>query len=215
MSNDRPQPRVLSRIDRDFEASPTLWPPSWIAAVWIALLGLTAFAYIATTGGWRPGVEAELATSSRFRGELLAGALLFSLAVSAAARLSIPGLDNAARWRLVLGCSVGLWLALFAWGVHEPHVEPSMLGKRPGCQFEVALFGFLGALLLLPALSRRLSLAPRLTGAVLLGSGALVSNLAMQVGCMIEPWHALTHHAAPVIALAFVGALIGPRVFRI
>ena len=39
-----------------------------------------------------------------------------------------------------------------------------------------------------------------------------VPALAMQLGCMYEPWHGLSLHLAPALVTAALGALVGWRI---
>jgi len=51
-------------------------------------------------------------------------------------------------------------------------------------------------------------------GAVLGAAAGAIPGLLMQLACMYLPEHALTHHVAPVAALAALGAVLGPLVLR-
>ena len=208
--------KLMMAIDRveSSGAPPALHRPSRVALAWLGAIWLAVAAYVAFTGGWRPGVDAEIAGSVRFASQLAVGLAISGIAAIGALRLSIPGLSNQAHWRLVMLSLAALWLSLFAWDALQPHVEPSMLGKRPGCYREVVAVGLFGSLALLPSLLRRRPMAPRLSAALLFGGATWVSTIAMQVACMVEPFHALTHHVAPAIGMLALGAVVGPLLFR-
>ena len=134
--------------------------------------------------------------------------------MAAALRLGIPGPGH---W---FPRSVGAFALLLAWvgayfyGLASPALEPSMLGKREGCYLQVLLFG-LPPMALGLVMIRRLVAFDRAAAGALAGAAAgAVPGLLMQAGCMYVPEHILTHHIAPIAALALSGAALGSWVWR-
>ncbi len=194
-------------------------PPRRLASVRVAALGwLAASALVVAvvtlaSGPLRPGVFAQLAGEPGFALELALGLSLSALAGLGLMRLRIPGLAagvRAARPALALGFA---WIAVLA--IQLVALEPaSTLGARALCWLQVLLFS-------LPPLAGALALARRAaplergwTGLLAgLAAGSLPA-LAMQLGCMDEPLHALIAHLGPVLLVAAAGATLGPLVLR-
>ena len=181
--------------------------------VWLVASHASVFALTWATGPFRPGaVEALLVP--RFGLETALGLGSIALAGLAALSLGIPGLASR-RTRIGIALtSLGLWLGVFALALLEPALEPTMAGKREGCEHQTLLFG-LPPLLLGLALLRSLAPLDRArTGALLGAAAGAIPAALMQLACMYDPTHALTHHVAPVLGVVALGALLGPIALR-
>ena len=201
----------IDALVADLAPTPTLVGPGVAALCWQLAAGALVFAWFALTGGFRPGVLDQLASSPAFA---LESALAVGLAIAAAVgalRLSIPGLGRAPVWGLAMLALFGLWAGSFALGFVAPHVEPSMIGKRPRCYAELLALGALATLAVLPLARRRMALASRTALAGFAGSGVVWLALAMQLACMYDPWHAFSHHLLPVVTWVAAAFLVGPR----
>ena len=181
----------------------------WLVVSWGLVVGL-----VLADAPLRPDVAEQLRTSPRFLLETLLGLGAGALAMGAALRLGIPSPGN---W---LGRAGPAWALLFVWvgaylyGLSSPSLEPSMLGKREGCYLQVLFFG-LPPLVLGLVMMRRLASFDRWASGALVGAAAgAIPGLLMQAGCMYVPEHILTHHIAPIGALAVVGAIAGSIALR-
>jgi hypothetical protein len=181
---------------------------------WLALsVTLVAMATL-VTGPLRPGALAQLVSDPGFTFDLLLGAVVAVLAVVGLMRLRIPGAASGRRVGLpVLALLVG-WGGFQLLESLAPPVAASALGARSLCWLQVLLFA-LPPLAVALAIARRAAPLERAwTGlAAGLAAGAL-SALAMQIGCMDEPLHALVAHLGPVLLVAAVGAGLGRLVLR-
>lgn len=198
------------------ELRPVRWPgrvAPWLV-LWTLLSGSMVMGFTLWTGPLRPGALGQLVHHPQFLAESLLG-LAAGLAVAyAALHLGRPGAAGS-RLRVLGALGLGVtWALAFVVGWSFPALEPSMLGKRMGCELQTLWFS-LPPLALGIAILRRFAPLDRAFAGALLGaaSGALPA-LAMQLACMYDPTHALTHHLAPVLGVAALGALLGPLGLR-
>ena len=205
---------LIRRLASELQPANRLRAPSVLAALW--LLGSWAFVVAATlvAAPMRPTFAQQLVSVPRFAGETLLGVGSGVLAIGVAFALGVPG-PGSTRARVTLAfAGIGLWAAAYGYGLIDPTLEPSMLGKRPYCSVEVFVYGLpvlVGGLLLL----RRLApLARATTGAVVGAAAGAIPALLMQLACMYIPAHILGFHIAPIAALVVVGALLGPISLR-
>jgi hypothetical protein len=100
------------------------------------------------------------------------------------------------------------WLAQYVFGLAEPALEPSELGKRAFCSMEVIAYS---APLILVALFfvRRLYPLSFVRAALSVGLAAgMMPALYMQLACMYEPVHILSFHLLPGLSMALAAAAI-------
>jgi hypothetical protein len=101
------------------------------------------------------------------------------------------------------------WIALFLYGMHDPALAASMRGKRDYCFFETLAYSLPIALVLLMMLKRGCASdsfwAGTMTG---LAAAALPAGL-MQLACVYEPNHILSHHILPIFIIGLVFAVLG------
>jgi hypothetical protein len=180
----------------------------WLAVVIISALGLTW-----VFGAFRPGVVAQLGAHPRFLVEILLGLAAAAALAHGAFRTALPAPGSAIAPLLPAAGLLLAWVALHLYGYLDPALAPSMAGKREHCEWQAFLFG-LPALLAGCWLLRRWWPRGAASGAALgLAAGAMPA-LLMQLACMYEPHHMLTHHLGPGLALGPVGALIGAVALR-
>ena len=205
---------AIEMLVADLEPALPLPSPEKVAAAWAGTLGLVAVGLLVATGGFRPNLVDQLSVSIPFLIEIALSLAAVIVAIVVALRLSVPGRTGPGPAALQIGSVTLLWLGTFLWSGLAPHLEHSMLGKRPGCELEVLAFGVIGSVAGLPGLRRRLPVAPRTTLAAFgLGAGLLWA-LLMQVGCMYEPWHGFVHHALPALSVGGIGFLAGGVALR-
>lgn len=182
---------------------------TWLGVSWIFVTTL-----ILATGPMRPGVVDQLLGSPRFLLESFGGLAAGVLTIFAALRLGIPGPAPLAHRAAPPLLMLGAWILAYVYGLWDPSLELSMLGKREECYLQVFLYGGpplgLGLFML-----RRLAPFSRVATGMLLGAAAgAIPALLMQMACMYIPEHILTAHIGPNGVLALVGALAGPLVMR-
>ena len=183
-------------------------------ALWLLGSALLSTAIVMFDGPFRAGFTEQLLQSPRFLAEFLLGvAAIVSLGV-AGLRLAIPDirpLHQRVGWPLLV---LTAWLALMAYGLHNPSLPFSMEGKRPLCLFESALVGIPGLMWGLYMVRRWWPLHGAWSGLLLgLASGAMPA-LLMHLACMYSPTHVLLYHLLPGLSLGAPGALAGALLLR-
>lgn len=178
------------------------------SALWLLALVLLGLVFTAVSGPFRSGVAAQLAGSPRLLAEVVTGVLAIAALAHASFRSALPTPVPAGRQLLPAFALLGLWVGLHLYGFVDPPVAPSMAGKREHCEWQSFLFG-LPALLIGCWALRRWWPRGAVSGAALgLAAGALPA-LLMQIACMYEPHHILTHHLLPGLSLGPLGAVLG------
>lgn len=194
---------LIDALKRDLKPSRPRLSLLLVGALWLCSSVLWVSGVGLSLGPMRPGVAESLAQHPLFLLEMLLGAGAVLTLAASAFRAAVPGRRGRGLELVGLGLLVS-WVGFFLLGDVVVVLEPSMLGKREHCELEAYLLGLPPALLLLVLQHRRYPLEP--ARAALLGTtaAALLPALFMQLGCMYEPSHILTHHVAPVAVTALV-----------
>ena len=210
----RSRSELIRELSQELDPAPRLRGPFQLALLW--WVGAWIFVVVATIAvqPMRPGFTNQLLASPRFAGETLLGIAAGALAIGTAFALGIPGW-GAPRRRIVLALGLlALWVGTYFYGLVDPALEPSMLGKRALCFAEVLIYGvpiLVAGLLLL----RRLAPLGRWSTGLVTGAAAgAIPGLLMQLACLYIPSHILIFHLAPALALALVGSLAGRVLLR-
>ncbi len=180
----------------------------WLAAVAISV---AAMLYRAP---FRPGVWEQLLSTPRFALETVLGVLATMLLARAAFELSVP---DSRRQRTYLSLAIGvvvLWLAQFGIGFVDPALPPSMLGKRHECYNEALLISTPLTVAFVLAMRRLFVLQPIKSGCIAGLAAGTIPAVLMQLACMHEPWHNVSHHIAPVFAAGAAGGILGVLLLR-
>ena len=180
------------------------------ALVWIAFAWLGAILVTLAVGPLRPGALRQLANHPAFLLESLLGLASGGLLALAAFALCIPGERSLRRALPAVGL-LALWVGSYVYALVDPALPASMLGKRPGCELQVVILSTPLLGLGLWRARRLAPLYPVLSGALLGAAAGAIPGLLMQLACMYMPAHTLSHHVAPVFALAALGAWLGKR----
>ena len=206
--------RLIRQLVED--AAPVPW---WrrapvLTGLWLVVT--IAYVLVATAyhGPFRPGSLQQLIQSPMFLLETVVAGLAAITVAHFAFALGIPAGASLRKVLTVSTLAVLGWLAFYAYGLWEPALEPSMAGKRHLCYREVMVLSLPPLLLGLVLLRRLYPTRGFAAGAVLGAAAGLVPAITMQFACMYLVDHILTHHVAPVGAVALVGGLLGAIAFR-
>lgn len=155
---------------------------------------------------FRDNVITQLLTTPRFALETVLGFLSVSLLAYCAIKSSVPGSLSRPIFWLTVSVTVS-WIGHISFGLYVPALEPSMAGKRPQCYFEALYYSVPASIVLNALVLRRYTLTPFSSGLLAGASAGLVTALMMQVACMYDAYHGLTHHLIPAAAVALVSAV--------
>lgn len=176
---------------------------------WLWLLG--SIVWVVGVGAFLDPMRStsieQLVSAPRFSLEMGLGALAALISTRAAFALAVPGAATPrVIWLAVLG--VSLWLVALVWTFVTPSVEPSMFGKRESCEWEAYLLS-VPPILLGVLLQKRGTVLNPVAASTMIGlTAGLLPALFMQMACMIDPWHSLSHHAGPMLVVTVAAALV-------
>jgi hypothetical protein len=198
---------LISSLSRDLEPTSPAPNVNALAMAWFVLSASYVVVMTHLLGPTRPGAFSQLFTEPRFLAESLLGVLAIIWISLVAFRAAVPAAltRNFAAAGLIL---MSLWLAQYVYGLVNPALEPSMLGKRGHCYIETMVYSIppiLAALFLI----RRLYPLRFIRTSMSLGLAAgMLPALYMQLACMYEPLHILTLHILPGLAMVLMAAVI-------
>ena len=198
---------LIASLSRDLAPVSRAPNVNRLAMAWF--LSSAAYVVVMThlLGPIRPGAFSQLVSEPRFLLESLLGLLAIAWASLVAFRAAVPAAltRRFATLGLVL---MSLWLAQYVFGLINPALEPSTLGKRGHCYLETMVYA-LPPILIALFLVRRLYPLRYIRTSMSIGLAAgMLPALYMQLACMYEPSHILTLHVLPGLAMALIGAAV-------
>lgn len=175
----------------------------WFVISWIYVVTLSLF-----LGPLRTGALNTLATNPQFAFESILGFVSGALFCTIAFQESIPGLHR--KWLVHLSFLTALlWVACYTVGLSFPAIDPSRIGKRAHCVLEAYLYSVppmaIGYLLIY----QRFPLHSIRAGVFIGISAGMLPALFMQISCMYDPLHILTHHLGPASVVIILGMILG------
>ena len=201
MSKDQEQ--LIDRLVGEMGgATRRAMPPLTIAWLWFSAAVLLCAGVMHVLQPFRAGWLEQVLTVPLYSLEVTAGLLALALLSVAVFKSAVPGERSAAMY-WALG-SIALWLATILSGLVHPVLEPSMAGKREECYYEALYYSTATALPICLLLRRRYSVQPWLTASLAALWIAMVPAYLMQLSCMYEIEHALSHHLLPMLLTAVI-----------
>ena len=202
---------LVETLKGDFSPVRRPLPVGRAAVLW--LLGSWAFvaAIMVVTGPFRPGFSEQLLSSPRFLLECLLGMAVSVAATWAALALSVPGFSSFGRLLVAAATPLVAWFGTYFYGLLDPALAPSMVGKRAHCLLETLFLGLPPFAALLALVRRRAAIRRAWAGALGGVAGAGIPALLMQMACMYDPRHILTHHLGPMLLVSVLGAALAWR----
>ena len=181
---------------------PRLLPVNLASLLYVVLSCVAVAGIMYVLQPFRSGIWQQFLNYPVFALELISGFAALLMLGFAMLRSSVPGSH---LYALPIGLGLlAIWLASILSGYFEPALPPSMAGKREECYFEALYYSAALALVAIYLLRVRYALRPGVTAAV----GALlvpsISAYLMQIACMHDVGHSMTHHLLP----AFVSAVV-------
>ena len=189
--------------------------PFWErAGAWLLFAGVYTFAITRATGSFRPGAHQQFLDSARFLLENVAGVLgILSISVFCFSQM-IPGIISKNAVRISLLLPVVLFVTSLLYGLVDPALVPSMVGKRSSCMSEVFYFSILPFLTLLWIARKSYPVNTAWTSATIGIAASLPAAVVMQVACMYDPKHNLLFHIGPAIASSLIFGMLSYFVLR-
>lgn len=196
---------LIASLSRDLKPVSPAPNINALSLVWLSLSAAFVMAMTHVVGPIRPGAYGQLVSEPRFLLESLLGVAAITWVSLAAFRAAIPAAltRNFAAVGVVL---LALWLAQYLFGLIDPALEPSPLGKRGHCYFETMLYSLPPILVALVLIRRLYPLHFVGTSMRLSLAAGMLPALYMQLACMYEPLHILGLHILPGLAMVLVGA---------
>lgn len=203
----------IQELATDLKPAPSLLSPPLRGALWfyvsLALVGGAMYAI-------QPFRESALTdlTSPRFVIETLLPLIaLFSLGLLAFL-LAIPGVFVSKAWQILAFVPFVLFVGSVSLGLFtSASLEPSMVGKRPFCFYEVLGLSWIAVLVMIVLLRRAFVFQKIQTGVMVGLASAAIPMTLMQVACMYVPDHILGHHILPALLIGGVVGGLAPLLF--
>jgi hypothetical protein len=183
--------------------------------LWLALSTAYSAVVLLATGPMRAGALHDLVVYPAFAGETVLAAAAILATTYAAVRSAIPGKPRPRRYLLWALVPLAAWAAVYVAGLWYPAHPISELGNRDYCIWQAVLFSLPPLALMLWVVRRQFPLWPRTTAMLAGAAAAAIPAEMMQFACKYVPSHILTHHLAPILITAALGAVIGPFALKI
>ena len=203
------QPNIIDELVKDLDpVTERKISFRYSILIWLVVISMTAIAMI-MFAPIRTNAFDQLINTGRFQFEIILGLAITLLFVNAALQSGSPDLGVSHRfWKWGIALAV-IWLCHFAYSFYDPVFPPSMSGKRVQCYFEALAYSLPMMFVGICMIKRMYPLRPIISGSRLGLAVGVSPALLMQVACMHEPLHTLTHHLLPVVVTTIVGAIVG------
>ncbi|NQZ00769.1 MAG: DUF1109 family protein [Bdellovibrionales bacterium] len=199
----------IQSLQQELTPVTPLRSPRVRAALWSLVTLVFSVGVLLLTGPIRPGAFQQM-LGVQFALETIIGFLPLWTASYVLFRLNIPGIEVSRGDVILAFAPMLMFLVFLIYGLYvAPALEPSMLGKRHHCVFEVLYVSLLPLVFLIWQLSKGYSLYSP-TQFMLMGVAASSVPMAtMQLVCMYEPSHILKFHFGPAVMVALLTAILG------
>ena len=175
----------------------------WFIISWVYVVTLSLF-----LGPLRVGALNALVTNPQFAFESFIGLISGALFCIIAFQESIPGLHR--NWLVRLSYLTALlWVGCYIVGLSFPAIDPSRLGKRAHCVLEAYLYSMPPMIVGYLLIYQRFPLNSLRAGLFIGISAGMLPALFMQISCMYDPRHILTHHLGPALVVILIGMILG------
>jgi len=203
----------IDELTTDLHPAPSLLSPPLRSALWfyLSLAVLGGVMYVIQP--FRDGALTDL-LNPRFLVETLLPLVALTMMAFLALLTAIPGVFVSKAWQIVAFVPLVLFILSMVLGVFSfPSLEPSMVGKRPSCFLEVLGLSWIAVLFIVVLLRRAFVFQKVQTGLFVGLASAAIPMTLMQVACMYQPQHALTHHVAPALVVGVLTTVLAPLLF--
>lgn len=198
--SDRHSDLIESLVTDLPESRQRVLAPAKVAMAWFVVALSLSVAGMAYIQPFRSEFFEQVFSVPLYSLEVIAGFAALIFLCIGAFRSATPG--ESTRYLIVGVSSFLIWLAVIFSGLLEPVLAPSMSGKRETCYFEALLYSTACAFPSLFLLQRRYSVRPLQTAFLAACWVATIPAYLMQLSCMHDVHHAMTHHLLPMLLTA-------------
>jgi hypothetical protein len=211
---NRSRQQLISDLSADLTPVPRPGQPDRLAMLWLMGAALGGILALLALGPFRAGSVVALGVSPRYAIESLLGFVAIAMLGVYGLRLAVPNTGSLTARVAPPLVVLAAWVALYVYGLHDPALPLSMVGKRAHCLVEGLVFGASTLVIGLLVARRLWPLRGAWTGLLLgLAAGALPA-LVMQFACIVVPTHTLIYHVLPGLAMGGLGAVLGALLLR-
>jgi len=201
--------QFIESLSAELKPIKRLAPPSVRTLNWALLTFAVVVGGLSLIGPYRPGWIGQLGFN-QFTIETLAAFSSLFVGSLIVFKLNVPGLQVSRVEKTIGFLPIFIFISLLLFGLSgHPSLQPSMLGKRPTCVFEVLVMSVPPLVFLLFQLSKGCS---RLNATQFFLIGVAASSVPiglMQVVCMYDPAHILKFHLGPGLVVTGLTVVFG------
>ncbi len=198
---------LISNLSAELEPVKRPYPVGIEVCLWAIVSIPFVLSVTALTGPFRPGFLTQLVESPRFFIETFLGIAVAIFAAYSGILHAIPGAKETKAFQNITIVGAFVWVTFFLYGLLNPSLEPSMVGKRPYCFYETLMYAIVPFAMLFFTLKQGATIMRGTAGALIGISACVLPAVAMQVACMYDPYHVLTMHLFPVVIISTAGTV--------
>lgn len=187
---------------------------SGLFLLWLTASSLFVVSIMWMIAPFRPGWVIQLLNTPQFFIESLLGLIAIAALTNVTFKWGIPGYPRLISLTVLASLLMLTWISFYIFGLHEPALEISMLGKRAHCYLEVLIYS-IPPIIFAALLLRKLAVTQQAWVGVLVAvCASAIPALLMQIACMYAPKHILAYHIAPMLVTLPLGALLAWLILR-
>lgn len=200
---------LIKQLTEELKPVKTLWSPPLRFVLWSGLSVILIVGIMLVIQPFRANFYEQL-SSKKFFLETLFSILPFISLGFLCLRLAIPGLRVSRLFFLLALSPFFLFLLSIGYGhFGGPSLPPTMAGKRPYCFYEVLVLSWI-PILVMVQLIRRAHAFVNIRLAFMVGlAGSALPMALMQVACMYDPAHILSHHIFGAVIVTSIMSGLG------
>lgn len=197
---------LIASLSEDLQPS-RLLASDRVAIIWLVVSLFATSILMHWIQPFRPNVGEQLISVPRFLIEILLGLAACTMLALCALRSSVPAALSRRFLTLTILVTIA-WLSQYLINFHDPILAPSMHGKRPHCYLEALIYSIPAVSIGTYLIWKRAPLHSFKTALLTGLAASMLPALIMQLSCMHDPHHVLTHHVGPGILSGFIFSLV-------
>ncbi|MEM7645378.1 MAG: NrsF family protein [Pseudomonadota bacterium] len=199
----------IAQLSGDLKPVRRLLSPSQRLGIWALFSVVSVLSIMFSVQGFRPGFLEELAKPKFLLETLFAFAPFLSTSLILLL-IAVPGVRVSPLKIFAAFVPALIFLGFLGFGIYgAPSTQPTIAGARASCFHEILYLSWIPIFALVFLIRRALPPRRVFLGGLIGFAGACLPMAIMQVACMYDPMHVLTHHAYPVLIITGIMALMG------